>query len=219
MSNKRGLLIVFEGLDRSGKSTQCERLVNNLRNKGSEVFHTRFPNRTTPTGKTINDYLTNKTQQEDHAIHLLFSANRWESAREIEDHIKAGTTVVIDRYYYSGCVYSAAKQNPTMDLAWCRQPEVGLPRPDLCIFLDISAEAAARRGGFGSERYEKQDLQARVRGLYGEMMRHEDEREDIVTVDAGGSLDEVEQSILAVVMDAKGRVERFGGPRRYIRPW
>lgn len=219
MSNKRGLLIVFEGLDRSGKSTQCERLVNNLRDKGLEVFHTRFPNRTTPTGKTINDYLSNKTQQEDHTIHLLFSANRWESAREIEDHIKAGTTVVIDRYYYSGCVYSAAKQNPTMDLAWCRQPEVGLPRPDLCIFLDISAEAAAQRGGFGSERYEKQDLQARVRGLYAEMMGHEDERDDIVTVDAGGSLDEVEQAIFAIVMQAKERVERDGGPMKYVRPW
>ena len=145
MENKRGMLIVFEGLDRSGKSTQCEKLVRYLRRNGEHVEHMRFPNRTTPIGQMINTYLTGQSQQEDHVIHLLFAANRWESAKEIENCISAGTTVVIDRYSYSGCVYSAAKEMKNMDLAWCRQPEVGLPRPDVCLFLDISAEEAAKR--------------------------------------------------------------------------
>jgi dTMP kinase len=39
----RGKLIVFEGLDRAGKSTQCEKLVEDLRNDGVEVRHMRFP--------------------------------------------------------------------------------------------------------------------------------------------------------------------------------
>ncbi|KAJ4307375.1 Thymidylate kinase, partial [Neodidymelliopsis sp. IMI 364377] len=65
--------------------------------------------------------------------------------------INANKTVIIDRYYYSGIVYSAAKQNPSLSLEWCRNPDVGLPRPDLCLFLDISAEAAAQRGGYGTE--------------------------------------------------------------------
>src|ERR1700761_1730726 len=130
----------------------------------------------------IDGYLRGQSEQEDHAIHLLFSANRWEFASvhqfadedslsiltfprsAIEKDIKLGTTVVIDRYYYSGCVYSAAKNNPSLDLAWARQPEEGLPRPDLCVFLDISAEAAANRGGFGGEKYEIPEMQVRVRG-------------------------------------------------------
>lgn len=219
MGDKRGTLIVFEGLDRSGKSTQCLRLVENLRKEGEKVEHMRFPNRTTPIGQMINSYLSGQTQQEDHVIHLLFSANRWESAQQIQDHINSGTTVVIDRYSYSGCVYSAAKENKSMNLAWCRQPEVGLPRPDLCLFLDISAENAAKRGGFGTERYEKQDLQDRVRQLYAEMREHEDEREDIVVVDAGKSVEEVESQILNIVKKARSQTDERAMDLRHIRPW
>ena len=219
MSSNRGILIVLEGLDRSGKSTQCQRLVENLRQKGETVEHMRFPNRSTTTGQMIASYLTGQSQQDDHAIHLLFSANRWESARAIEGHIKAGTTVVIDRYYYSGCVYSAAKQNPTMDLAWCRHPEVGLPRPDIALFLDTSAEAVARRGGFGNERYEKKELQDRVRDLYEQMRRHEDESHDIVTINAGQDIEQVENDILEVVKQATISVHEQGRALRHIQPW
>ncbi|KAI5365215.1 Putative thymidylate kinase, P-loop containing nucleoside triphosphate hydrolase [Septoria linicola] len=216
MASQRGHLIVFEGLDRSGKSTQCARLVDHLIAQGQKVEYMRFPNRGTVIGQMINNYLVGSSNQEDHAIHLLFSANRWEAAEDIKRHLQAGTTVVVDRYYYSGCVYSAAKQNPTMDLAWCRHPEVGLPRPDLCLFLDISAEDAAKRGGFGSERYEKQEMQDRVRSLFAEMRTHPDEAEDIVTIDAGRTVEEVGRTI----QDSVARLsEAQPGPLRYINPW
>ncbi|KAF2467802.1 P-loop containing nucleoside triphosphate hydrolase protein, partial [Lindgomyces ingoldianus] len=148
----RGKLIVFEGLDRAGKSTQCKMLVEGLQKDGLKVRHIRFPDRTTPIGQMINSYLSGQSEQEDHVIHLLFSANRWELAASIQTDLSAGITIVIDRYYYSGCVYSAAKNNPSLDLTWARHPEEGLPRPDLCLFLDISAEDAAKRGGYGTEK-------------------------------------------------------------------
>ncbi len=219
MVPNRGMLIVFEGLDRSGKSTQCERLVEYLRKGGENVEHMRFPNRTTPIGQMINNYLTGQTDQDDHVIHLLFSANRWEAAKTIECHIHSGTTVVIDRYSYSGAVYSAAKQIPNMDLAWCRQPEVGLPRPDLCLFLSLSSEEAAMRGGFGNERYEKQELQDRVRKLYGEMRKHDDEGEDIAVVDAGRSVDAVADEVVKAVKQAKVKLDSEGSELRHMRPW
>lgn len=215
----RGHLIVFEGLDRSGKSTQCAKLVERFKSQGKNVVHQRFPDRTTVIGGMINSYLSGASQQEDHAIHLLFSANRWEAAGSIRQHIEAGTTVVVDRYYYSGCVYSAAKQNPTMDLAWCRHPEIGLPRPDLCLFLDISAEDAAKRGGYGTERYEKQEMQDRVRELFKELKTHQDEGEDIVVVDSGGSVEEVEKAIHGVVSQRLGGVEAQSTSLRVIQPW
>jgi dTMP kinase len=219
MATKRGMFIVFEGLDRSGKSTQCELLVKTLKNQGETVEHMRFPNRTTPIGQMINNYLTGQSNLGDHVVHLLFSANRWEFAKQIEQLVAEGVTVVVDRYSYSGAVYSAAKQIPTMDLAWCRQPEVGLPRPDVCLFLDISSEDAAKRGGFGTERYEKQELQARVRNLYAEMRDHDDEREDIVVINAGESVEDVAAKILSVVTDTKEKVESRSHDLRRIRPW
>ena len=54
----RGAFIVFEGIDRCGKTTQSETLVEKLRSEGVEVCHMRFPDRTTQVGTMINAYLT-----------------------------------------------------------------------------------------------------------------------------------------------------------------
>ncbi|GAM83934.1 hypothetical protein ANO11243_019240 [Dothideomycetidae sp. 11243] len=214
----RGKLIVFEGLDRAGKSTQCMKLVEGLIRQGHNVKHVRFPDRTTTIGKMIDQYLKGESNQDDHAIHLLFSANRWEAAKGIEEAIASGTTVVVDRYIYSGCVYSAAKHNPRLSLQWARHPEEGLPRPDVCIFLELSATEAAQRGGWGEERYEKKELQDRVRELFGQMKASPD-GEDFVTIDAGRTIDQVQVSIWEAVQDVCKRVDAENGPLRRVVPW
>ena len=126
--------------------------------------------------------------------------------------------MIIDRYYYSGCVYSAAKDNPKMSLEWCRHPEVGLPRPDLCVFLDISAEDAAKRGGYGTEKYEKKDMQDRVRELFETLMEKK-EGEDFVRIDAGPGLDEVQRKLKQKVDACIGRVEKETVPLRFVEKW
>ncbi|KAH6881595.1 thymidylate kinase-domain-containing protein [Alternaria rosae] len=214
----RGKLIVFEGLDRAGKSTQCQMLVDDLQNDGIKVRHMRFPDRTTPIGQMINSYLSGQSEQDDHVIHLLFSANRWEAVPSIQADLAAGTTIIVDRYYYSGCVYSAAKQNPSMSLEWCRKPEVGLPRPDLCLFLDISAEGAAKRGGYGNEKYEKKEMQDRVRELFETMMQKK-EGEDFVRIDAGESMTDVAAKIRQEVDRCIERVAKGQLPLRTVEEW
>jgi len=166
----------------------------------------------------IDNYLRGTSSQEDHVIHLLFSANRWEAASSIEQDIEAGTIVVVDRYYYSGCVYSAAKNNPLLSLSWARHPEVGLPRPDLCLFLDISAEDAAKRGGYGEEKYETKQMQDRVRQLFGEL-RTAPEKDDFVTIDAGRSLQEVEKAVLDAALACCKKVDEDHSPLRRVESW
>lgn len=136
----------------------------------------------------------------------------------IQAELAAGTIVIIDRYYYSGCVYSAAKQNPSLTLEWCRHPEVGLPRPDLCLFLDIAAEDAAKRGGYGSEKYEKKEMQDRVRELFETMMGR-GEGEEFVRVDAGKALDEVAARIREEVDRCVERVDKAQIPLRTVGEW
>jgi dTMP kinase len=80
--------------------------------------------------------------------------------------LASGTTILCDRYYHSGIVYSAAKQNPALSLHWARAPEVGLPRPDLVVYLDLEESVAKQRGGWGGEVYEKAEMQKRVRELF-----------------------------------------------------
>lgn len=159
----RGALIVLEGLDRSGKSSQCAQLASYLESQGVAVEAWRFPDRTTAMGRMISSYLSCQTDLDAAAIHLLFSANRWEKCSLMESKLKAGTTLVIDRYSYSGVAFSVAKG---LDLDWCKGPEAGLPAPDLVFYLDISAEVAAARGGYGGERYEKLEIQKKVEKVF-----------------------------------------------------
>jgi dTMP kinase len=77
-SESRGALIVLEGLDRSGKTSQSSRLLTYLEGLGHSAELWRFPDRSTNVGQMISSYLSNKSQLDDHTIHLLFSANRWE---------------------------------------------------------------------------------------------------------------------------------------------
>lgn len=114
----------------------------------------------------INSYLQGTSDQSDQAIHLLFSANRWEAVSNILVDLRSGCTVVVDRYSFSGAVYTTAKDKPQLSMEWCWNPEIGLPQPDLVLFLDISTEDAAKRGGYGDERYEKVEMQTKVRSLF-----------------------------------------------------
>lgn len=167
----RGALIVLEGLDRVGKSTLAKRLVEHLERIRKPVSHCRFPDRGTPIGKVINEILTDKDgtkRIDDHSMHLLFSANRWEYNRRIRNALLKGTTVVADRYSYSGIAYSSAKRNLSID--WCKEPEKGLPKPDLVIYLELPREAQYNRPGFGDEKFETRELQELVRGQYEQIM-------------------------------------------------
>ncbi|OAX85408.1 thymidylate kinase [Emergomyces africanus] len=204
--SQRGALIAVEGLDRAGKSTQCAILQKTLQEEGYEVKYRRFPDRTTEIGKLINAYLVGNVHLDDHSIHLLFSANRWEAAAEIQQDISNGITVIVDRYSYSGAVYSAAKNAPGLSLEWAWQPEIGLPRPDVWLFLNISPEEAAKRGGYGLEKYENSTLQTRIRQLFQSFIAREDPN-SVCVIDASRTEPEVALDIRRAAREALEKVQ------------
>ena len=164
---KRGALIIFEGCDRAGKTTQAKKLVERLKSEDVNVKFMNFPNRETQSGKVIDAYLRKKENLTDEGIHLLFTVNRWEAKTEMEKELLAGTTLIVDRYSYSGIAYSAAKG---LDLEWCKVPEKGLLKPDLVVYLSLTEEAMTRRGGFGDERYETSELQRKVNAVFQKLI-------------------------------------------------
>ncbi|KIJ55507.1 hypothetical protein M422DRAFT_151630 [Sphaerobolus stellatus SS14] len=218
----RGAFIVIEGLDRSGKTTQTALLEKQLSTGATrQVMFLKFPDRTTSIGKMIDNYLRSQSELDDRAIHLLFSANRWELASTIEGLLNSGTTIICDRYAFSGIAFTFAKSRlasatsaqKTLTYEWCRNPDAGLPAPDLTLFLDISPEAAKARGGYGDERYEKEVLQRRVREIFGRISTDVIESGGRwVNIDAGQEVENVAQAIWK-------EVERYtDGTEESIRP-
>ncbi|XP_070817457.1 thymidylate kinase [Chaetodon trifascialis] len=191
MASKRGALIVLEGVDKAGKTTQCKRLLQALQQSGRPAEMMRFPDRTTTIGQLISAYLEKKSELEDHTVHLLFSANRWEMVPLMKKKLEQGTTLVVDRYAFSGVAFTSAK--PGFCLEWCKKPEVGLPKPDLVMFLQLSPSEAALRGQFGEERYETSAFQRAVQQKFEALMK--DPSVPWQVIDASRSVEDVHEDI------------------------
>eukprot|EP00639_Heterosigma_akashiwo_P001294 CAMPEP_0194574038 /NCGR_PEP_ID=MMETSP0292-20121207/10049_1 /TAXON_ID=39354 /ORGANISM="Heterosigma akashiwo, Strain CCMP2393" /LENGTH=213 /DNA_ID=CAMNT_0039425479 /DNA_START=477 /DNA_END=1118 /DNA_ORIENTATION=+ len=156
----------------------------------------------------INSYLTNASDMEDHSIHLLFSANRWEAVPEIKRKLEAGITLVCDRYCYSGVAFTAAKTNLLPPggggggggaqrrlLRWCAGPDRGLPAPDAVLYLDLPVAQARERGDFGGERYEKEEMQVRVRENFLKLRAMDAGRTPWHVIDASGTIEDISEEI------------------------
>ena len=157
----RGLLIAFEGLDRSGKSTQLKMLSERLAKEGLPCKTIDYPDRSSETGLIIDKFLTKQLTLNAQVIHLLFSANRWEKNEEIKRALaEEKRVIIVDRYAYSGVAYSAAKGIRSAEEL--KNPDRGLIRPDLVFYMDIDPEVSKNRGDFGKEIYEKVEFQKLV---------------------------------------------------------
>lgn len=204
-TSSRGIFVAFEGLDRSGKSTQAGMLSDILGLAGFDVEFMKFPDRETVSGQRLHEYLQRKQeniQDEDNDamnVHLLFSENRWEAKERIETKLLSDVMVVCDRYVFSGIAYSAAKG---LDRTWCMDSEVGLPVPDCVIFLDIDPQCAAERDGYGDERYENDSFQEKVLEEYRMLHTEHGEGSSWHVLDATRPVQELHEAIVNIVSQA-----------------
>ncbi|WEL38468.1 thymidylate kinase [Encephalitozoon hellem] len=178
-----GKFVVFEGLDRSGKTTVVNSLYESLLPIAS-VSKVRFPNRNGCIGKTIDEYLQKKITLKSETIHLLFAADRYEHKAMIED-LRKDSIILCDRYSMSGVAYSAAKG---LDLNWCAMSESLLPKPDLTVFIDIPMDEICRRKGFGEEIFDNIAFLKKVRSAYQTLLKEE---KNVLIVDGTLSVNEI----------------------------
>ena len=159
-----GRLIVFEGLDQSGKETQAQELRERLRGLGHRVRLMSFPDYGTSIGEEIARALQGERDYGPDVMQLLFIANRYERKPAMEHWMEGGLILVCDRYRASSIAYGEAQG---LDANWLTDMQQFLPQPELTILLDISPDAALTRKAVGRDRYER-DLQLleRVRDSY-----------------------------------------------------
>jgi len=202
---RRGAFFVLEGLDRSGKTSTATALVDTLnKEKPGSAVQMNFPDRKTPIGVMIDAYLKNSAELDDRVVHLLFSANRFEKQAWIRAQLAKGVHVICDRYAYSGIAFTTAKIAMANETEWAAAPDRGLVAPDLVLYFNVSAEEAAKRGGFGNERYEKREMQDRVRDRFEEMLANSRQSVGPVfgsgvhwtVIDANQALDKVQADAL-----------------------
>lgn len=197
-------LIVIEGLDGAGTTTQVKRLVEHVRAKGGKAHATREPS-DGPIGRLIREMLTG-----GHAIPgekiaqstfgLLFAADRLDHCqREVEPKLAAGELVVSDRWYHSSLAY----QGTGADRDWIATLNTRARRPDLTIFLEVRPEVAAHRraaAGRVQELFEDLRMQEEVAAGYkatiAELMA---QGERIESIDGEASPDQVFAAIAKLV--------------------
>lgn len=160
----RGLLLVFEGLDQSGKQTQAERLKAEVERGGRRCVLFDFPSYETHIGKEIGAGLHGEREYGPDVMQLLYVANRYEKKPHIETILGAGGVVICDRYLASSVAYGEAQG---LDGGWLREIQRYLPQPDLTILLDIAPETAAGRKTTNRDKYERDlTMLSRVRDSY-----------------------------------------------------
>ncbi len=198
-------MIVIEGLDGAGTTTQTRRLVEHLNKRGTRAHATREPS-DGPVGKLIREMFTGGHAIEGQKISqstfgLLFAADRLDHIqREVDPAIAAGITVVSDRWYHSSLAY----QGTGADRDWIATLNARARKPDLTIFLHVRPEVAAARRAAArrqEELFEQLQMQIEVdAGYKATIAELAAQGERIETLDGEETEDQVFDAILKLVV-------------------
>jgi len=201
----QGVFVTLEGVDGSGKTTQTALLTQALEEAGREVVRLREPGGTA-ISEQIRQILLDPANGEmcDECELLLYEASRAQLVRQvIEPALAAGKVVVCDRYYDSTYAYQAGGRGLAQDLVRRANALGSCGRvPDRTVIFDIEPRVAWGRAiANGADRLEAAGLsfQERVRAAYLQLAAEEPAR--VRTVDADGTIDEVNARLCAALAD------------------
>lgn len=151
-----GKLIVFEGADGSGKSTQFARLCQRVSDMGLDYQKLTFPQYEEPSSALIRMYLGGEFGEKPgdvnpYAASAFYAVDRYASLKKVwGDYYERGGLILTDRYTTSNAVHQGVKcsrDERAEFLQWLNDFEynkMGLPRPDLVIYLDVPTEATVQ---------------------------------------------------------------------------
>lgn len=193
----KGVLIVFEGTDGTGKTTQLQLLNRYLQNKGYPVVTTREPT-DGQYGQKIRSLYVNRGDYSPEKELELFLEDRREHVKEVlSPAIQEGKIVLCDRYFLSTAAYQGARGFDPENILALNQ---FAPDPDLALLFQVPLETGFKRitSGRGDELndFEREDSLARVAAIFATI-----ERPYIQLIDASGSIEDVHHMVLKHVRD------------------
>jgi len=149
-------LIVIEGLDGAGKSTQIKMLCHHLDRQKHPYEYIHFPRPDAPIfGDLISRFLRGEfgriQEVNPYLVALIYAGDRNDAAQAIRTKLSKGHAVLLDRYVYSNIAYQCAKLTDTAEIERLRQWILNLefsyyniPKPDLSLFLDVPFQFTQR---------------------------------------------------------------------------
>jgi len=152
-----GRLIVFEGIDGSGKSTQFDMLCARFSAELRDYMRVSFPRYDEPSSALVKMYLGGEFGDDPDAVNAyaassFFAVDRFASfARDWRGYYEGSGNILTDRYTTSNAIHQGAKLPPAKRepfFEWLYEYEfdlIGLPAPDMVIYMDIHAADAAKR--------------------------------------------------------------------------
>ncbi len=199
------MLITFEGLDSSGKSTQAQRMSERLQTSGKDVLLLREPGGT-PLSEHMRTILLDRIHLSitPMAEFLMFSASRAQLVEAvIKPALAKGTIVVCDRFYDSSTAYQGwGRGLPVQEIKDVNMFVTGGLKPDLTFMLDIPVEAVIARkisAGYGTDRIESSGTMfyKKVREGYRTLAQEEPARFRVI--DGMQPIAEIHNQILKIV--------------------
>lgn len=180
---KRGILIVFEGIDGAGKSTQAKLLLRKLRSMGLNAVYFREPSKGR-WGRRIKKKALDSGSLTPEEELILFQKDREENVeKNIKPALKNKKIIILDRYYFSTIAYQGSRGIDPENIR--RMNERFAPKPDLVFILDIKPKKGLERIQNRRKKdrlFEQEDYLARVsrifRNFRGRKFIHLDGLED-----------------------------------------
>ena len=165
-----GKLIVFEGIDASGKETQAALLANYLRDNHKTVAAFSFPNYDSWSGKRIKEWLHNPSIMNQETVNMVYSVNRYEMKDTLEQCLKDYDYVILDRYYYSNWIYGSFMKKVSID--WLKSLDEELPKPDMVFLMCIPGKLSVQRSGSMADIHEREQEKLDLYNLEYQRLGH-----------------------------------------------
>lgn len=202
---KKGIFMVIEGLDGSGKTTQAVLLAEKL-SKNHQVMLTAEPSRA-KIGTFIRDCcLYEQTRLPTEAEALLFAADRIEHMqKELKPALDEGKLVICDRYVYSSLAYQGSAG---LSLDWIKTINARAVQPDFSLFLDVPPERVLERLQRKKSVMETLETQQKVREIYLKYV----ENGELIRIDGDKTREGVANALFAKVMELLKSVSSYISP-------
>ena len=191
----KGIFIVFEGIDGSGKSS-CADFVSNALGKNRDVIKTAEP-----TKEGIGAFIRSSADLTPEAEALLFVADRAQHTNTIKQWVNDGKVVICDRYYASTLAYQSASMNGrAVDIGWLKSMNDNvIMEPDITFLFDTDPEIGLERvESRGSKsKFESLEYLREVRSNYLKIAKER----NFIVIDASMPKENVNEAVLKHIMN------------------